>query len=116
MTTLAEKTATWPQTEATVESSTQHHCEIASGGGYVGQEYSITFRYDVAGRHYKGEFECRHPWEVGSKFCISYDPTDPETNTMCDRRGERWVYYILAIAAILAFIAYFWVRHSRIGY
>ena len=116
MTTLAEKTATWPQTEATVESSTQHHCEIASAGGYVGQEYSITFRYQVAGRQYNGEFECRHPWEVGSKFCISYDPTDPETNTMCDRRGDRWVYYILAIAAILAFVAYFWVRHSRIGY
>jgi len=116
MTTLAEKTAAWPQTEATVESSTQHHCEIASAGGYVGQEYSIVFRYEVAGRRYTGEFECSRPWDVGSKFCIHYDPHDPETNTMCDHRGDRWVYYLLAIAAILAFIAYFWVRHARLGY
>jgi ABC-type branched-subunit amino acid transport system permease subunit len=35
---------------------------------------------------------------------------------MCDHKGERWVYYVLAVAAILAFIAYFWVRHSRFGY
>jgi hypothetical protein len=116
MTTLAEKTAAWPQTEATVESSTQHHCEIASAGGYVGQEYSIVFCYKVGGLHYKGEFECSRPWEVGQKFCIHYDPSDPETNSMCDHRGERWVYYFLAIAAILAFVAYFWVRHARLGY
>lgn len=110
------KTGTWPQTEATIESSTQHHCDIAAAGGHVGQEYSITFRYVVNGRPYYGEFECSRPWEVGYKFCIHYDPADPETNTMCDHRGERWVYYLLAIAAILAFVAYFWVRHARIGY
>jgi hypothetical protein len=116
MSTLVKKIATWPQTEATVESSTQHHCNLASGGGHVGQEYSITFRYEVGGIRYKGEFECSRPWEVDSKFCISYDPHDPEVNTMCDRRGERWVYYLLAIAAILAFAAYFWIRHARLGY
>lgn len=116
MTTLAEKTARWPQTEATVESSVQHHCGIASAGGYVGQEYSITFRYEVSGIRYKGEFECSRPWEIGSTFCIHYNPADPETNTMCDHRGDRWVYYLLAIAAILAFVAYFWVRHARLGY
>jgi hypothetical protein len=33
---------------------------------------------------------------------------------MCDHKGDRWVYYILAIAAILAFIAYFWVRYWRL--
>ena len=50
-------------------------------------------------------------------LCVfSYDPADPETNTMCDHKGERLVYYILAIAAILAFVAYFWVRHARLGY
>jgi hypothetical protein len=113
MTTVAEKTAAWPQTEATIESSTQHHCDLASGGGHVGQEYAISFRYEVAGRRYTGEFECSRPWQVGYKFCIHYDPADPETNTMCDRKGERWVYYILAVAAILAFVAYFWVRYSR---
>lgn len=76
----------------------------------------MVFTYEVAGRQYRGEFECSGPWEVGYKFCIHYDPAHPETSTMCDRRGDRWVYYILAIAAILAFIAYFWVRSSRIGY
>ncbi|HTV08204.1 MAG TPA: DUF3592 domain-containing protein [Candidatus Aquilonibacter sp.] len=116
MSTLVKKLEAWPQAEATVESCTQHHCDIASAGGYVGQEYSITFRYEVNGRHYTGEFECNRPWEVDSKFCISYDPDDPEVNTMCDRRGERWVYIILAIAAILAFVAYFWVRRQGIGY
>ena len=108
------KTATWPQTEATVESSTQHTCNFASGGGYAGQEYSITFRYQVKGSRYTGEFECSRPWEIGSTFCISYDPADPETNTMCDRRAERIVYYILAIAAVIAFVAYFWVRYTRL--
>ena len=114
MTTIAEKTAAWPQTEATVTVSTPHSCNFASGGGHAGQEYSITFRYEVAGRHYTGEFECSRPWEAGAKFCISYDPADPETNTMCDRRGDRLVYYILAVAAVLAFLAYFWVRYSRL--
>ena len=114
MTTVAEKTATWPQAEATVVSSTPHSCNFAAGGGHHEQEYSISFRYEVAGRRYDGEFECHRHWEVGSKFCISYDPTDPETNTMCDRKGERWVYYLLAVAAILAFVAYFWVRYSRL--
>ena len=33
MTTLAEKTATWPQAEATVVSSTPHSCNFAAGGG-----------------------------------------------------------------------------------
>lgn len=114
MTTLSEKTATWPKADATVLVCTPHSCDIAAGGGHVGQEYSITFRYEVAGRRYTGEFECSRPWEVGSRFCISYDPRDPETNTMCDRRGERAVYYILAIAAVLAFLAYFWVRYARL--
>lgn len=116
MPTLTDTTASWPQTEATVESSTQHHCDLASAGGYVGQEYSITFRYEVDGRPYTGEFECGRPWEVGSHFCIHYNPADPSVNTMCDRRGDRWVYYVLAIAAILAFVAYFWIRHARLGY
>jgi hypothetical protein len=116
MPTLTENTASWPQTEATVESSTQHHCDIAAAGGHVGQEYSITFRYQVAGRPYTGEFECSRAWDVGSKFCLRYNPADPEVNTMCDRRGERWVYYLLAVVAVLAFIAYFWIRHQRLGY
>ena len=116
MTTLAEKTAAWPQTEATVDSSTQHHCEIASAGGHVEQEYSIVFRYEVGGLRYEGEFECTVPGRSAHKFCIHYDPSDPETNSMCDHSGERWVYYFLAIAAILAFVAYFWVRHARLGY
>ena len=103
-----------PKADATVEVCTPHSCNFASGGGHAGQEYSVTFRYDVGGRRYTGEFECNRPWEIGSKFCISYDPTDPETNTMCDHKGERWVYYLLAIAAILAFVAYFWVRYSRL--
>ena len=114
MTTVAEKTATWPQAEATVVSSTPHSCNFAAGGGHHEQEYSISFRYDVAGQRYDAEFECNRPWEVGSTYCISYDPTDPETNTMCDHKGERWVYYLLAVAAILAFVAYFWVRYSRL--
>jgi hypothetical protein len=114
MTTLAEKTAAWPQTEATVVSCTPHSCDFAAGGGHAGQEYSVSFRYEVARHGYTGEFECNRPWETGSKFCIHYDPSDPETNTMCDRRGDRWVYYVLAIAALLAFIAYFWVRYSRL--
>jgi hypothetical protein len=114
MATLTESTASWPQTEATVESSTQHHCNLASGGGHVGQEYAITFRYQVDGKHYTGEFECSRPWEVGSTFCIRYDPNDPETNTMCDRRGDRWVYMLLAALAVLAFVAYFWVRYARL--
>jgi hypothetical protein len=113
MTTLT-KTATWPQAEATVVSCVPHSCNFASGGGHAGQEYSISFRYEVRGRRYDGEFECNRHWEVGSKFCISYDPSDPETNTMCDHKSERLVYYILAIAAVLAFIAYFWVRYSRL--
>jgi hypothetical protein len=106
--------ANWLQTEATVESSSQHHCSLAAGGGHhVGQEYAITFRYEVNGRHYTGEFECSRPWEVGSKFCLQYDPSDPETNTMCDRKHERWVYYVLAAAAVLAFIAYLWVASAH---
>lgn len=116
MTTLAEKTATWPQAEATVFVCTPHSCDFAAGGGHHEQEYSIGFRYEVGGRRYDGEFECHRPWEIGSKFCISYDPADPETNTMCDHKGDRWVYYTLVIAAILAFVAYFWVRHARLGY
>lgn len=104
----------WPQTEATILSSTQHHCDLASAGGYVGQEYSITFSYHVHGRAYTGEFECTHPWETGHKFCIHYDPADPSTNTMCNRRQDRAVYYILALVATLAIAAYLWVAFSHI--
>ena len=111
---MAVLTKEWKQTEATVESSSQHHCNIATGGGFVGQEYAIQFRYEVNGRSYTGEFECTRPWEVGSTFCISYDPAEPEINTMCNRREERWVYIILAILAVLAFVAYFWVRYTRL--
>lgn len=103
----------WPQTEATVESSTQHHCNLASAGGFVGKEYSITFRYAVKGHPYTGEFECSDPWDIGKKFCIHYDPDDPETNTMCARKQERWVYYILAVVAIIAIAAYLWVATAH---
>lgn len=111
---MAVLTKDWKQTEATVESSSQHNCNIATGGGFVGREYAVTFRYEVNGRAYTGEFECSDPWEVGSKFCIQYDPAEPETNSMCNRREEQWVYVVLAIVAILAFVAYFWVRYQRI--
>lgn len=107
-------TKDWPQTEATVESSIQHHCNIASGGGFVGREYAITFRYEVNGHPYTGEFECTDPWEPGQKFCIHYNPANPEINSMCDRTGDRWVYITLAIAAVLAFVAYFWVHYERL--
>lgn len=106
----------WKQTEATVETSLQHHCEIASAGGFVGREYAIAFRYEVNGHSYSGEFESTDPWEPGRKFCISYNPAHPEINTMCDRSGNFWVYVVIAIIGILAFIAYFWVRHQRLGY
>lgn len=113
---MAVLTKNWQQTEATVDSSSQHHCELATAGGFVGREYAIRFHYEVNGRRYTGEFECGDPWQPGQKFCIQYDPADPETNNMCDRKSDRWVYIVIAIVGILAFIAYFWVRHQRIGY
>lgn len=104
----------WPQTQATVSSCQQHHCALASGGGYVGQEYSIAFAYQVRGRSYTGEFECNNPWEPGKTFCIHYDPADPSVNTMCNRRQDRWVYYTLAAAAAAAILSYLWVAFSHI--
>jgi hypothetical protein len=103
----------WIQAEATVESAAHEHCRLAAGGGYAGGEYMILFRYEVAGRRYTGEFESPDPWEVGQTFCIQYDPDEPERNTMCDRKQDRWVYYILAVVAVLAIAAYLWVaiRH-----
>jgi hypothetical protein len=103
----------WPQTDATVTSSTQHHCNLAAAGGYVGQEYSIVFKYQVNGRPYTGEFECSNPWEPGRTFCIHYDPADPSTNTMCSHKEERWVYYILAAVAVIAIAAYLWVASAH---
>ena len=113
---MAILTKDWKQTEATVESSTQHHCELASAGGFVGREYAITFRYEVNGRAYTGEFECTDPWEPGKKFCISYNPAQPEINTTCDRSDNFWVYLVIAVVGILAFVAYFWVRKQRLGF
>ena len=88
MTTLAEKTATWPQTEATIVSSTPHSCNFAAGGGHHEQEYSISFRYEVGGRRYDGEFECHRPWQVGYKFCIRYDPATPRPTPCATTRAS----------------------------
>jgi hypothetical protein len=113
MPTAVKSTAAWPQAEAIVSSSKTQCCQLASGGGFAGREYLITFSYEVEGHPYTGEFECSGPWEVGQKFCIQYDPDDPETNTMCARKQERWVYYILAAAAAASFIAYLWIASAH---
>jgi hypothetical protein len=105
----------WQQTEATVQTSSREHCRLASGGGFAGKEYMISFNYEVNGRRYLSEFESPDPWEIGSKFCIQYDPDEPERNTMCDRKQARWVYIAMAIVAVLAILTYLWIasRHAR---
>lgn len=100
----------WPQTEATVFTcGVQDHYEPQTGGS---QDYLVTFSYEINGHWYSGEFSSAEPWVEGSKFCVRYDPDDPNRSSKDDPVSNRWFTIISILAGIALVILYIWLRQK----
>jgi len=71
--------------------------------------YSVTFSYKVGDHFYSGTYMTRRGYRQGDSLPLSYDPRDPDRNSLVRREGMmRWFYVVffvlLGIMAIWLFL------------
>jgi hypothetical protein len=68
--------------------------------------YMVSFCYEAGGRVYNSDFTAYRPYEVGARFAILFNPTDPQFNNKYDPQGDQrntLVITFICLAAVLVF-------------
>jgi hypothetical protein len=91
------RTDGWVETEATIISCKQtvfsslQSSAVSSDGYYELLDYTVTFRYSVAHKSFKGKYKAYSEQAIGSTLTIAYDPLRPHKNTGADLVLTPWI-------------------------